>query len=156
MIIRKATKKDINNLAKVIYELDRRTKSWEDIIRKYLNKKRHIILIAFDRKNIAGYIFFDDEDKDKRLKQFVKLEEFASIALIAIIPPYRRKGIGSKLLNAVEKYAKEWKKVGIVLDCKKQAIEFYEKRNYKQIGYFIKKKNVKKPRRQYVMEKRLK
>ena len=157
MKIREAIKRDIPRLINLIRIADNRTKNWaRKKIKEYLERNDRIILLLIDKTKIIGYVFGEEKDDDERISNKLDINQFSAIAHIAIHPDYRNKGIGSKLLKAYEKYSKRWKKKGIVLDCMKDKTPFYKKNNYRNVGYFIKKENVKKPRRQYVMVKKVK
>jgi ribosomal protein S18 acetylase RimI-like enzyme len=155
MKIREATKKDFRQLIKLIQLADGRTKAWAiKKTKKYLKKNYLLILVAVEDGKIVGYVFLDECDDDERIARKLNIKKFSSVAHIAVHPDYRHRKIGSKLLSSCEKPSREWKKNGIFLDCRSDRILFYEKNKYKNIGYFIRKENVKRPRRQYVMFRR--
>ena len=69
-------------------------------------------------------------------------EEYIRVASLAVKKKYQNKGIGSKLLEEAEKYAKNANAATIVLNSGIQRInahDFYEKRGYIKKGYSFKK-----------------
>lgn len=53
---------------------------------------------------------------------------------LAVLPEYRKRGIGSKLLSHILKKAKEQKRKTITLTCKEMYIPFYEKNGFQNAG----------------------
>jgi len=155
MKIRKAKKEDFERLLKLLLPIvNKPEEKIKRKISKYLLKKDKTIIVAEDKEKIIGYSFLDYWDDDPKINKFLNSKKFTSIAWIGVDSNYRKQKIGSKLLKYSEKVAKKWKQKGIVLDCRKQVLSFYEKNSYTKAGYFIKKEDVKKPRRQYVMIKK--
>lgn len=58
----------------------------------------------------------------------------AQIRYMAIDTRHQRKGIGSRLLNALEEHARELGAVRIVVDARETALGFYSKNGYKACG----------------------
>ncbi|MGA3035938.1 MAG: GNAT family N-acetyltransferase [Vulcanimicrobiaceae bacterium] len=67
-------------------------------------------------------------------------EESVSVAAqLAVLPRLQRLGIGSELLGALERQAKDWGKLHLALDTAEPAlalISFYKKRGYVTIDHF--------------------
>jgi GNAT superfamily N-acetyltransferase len=63
-------------------------------------------------------------------------KKYLLICWIALIPEYRGKGNGSKLLKYAEKYLGNWKKKGIWTGCKNNKLLFYKKNGYVPRGTF--------------------
>ena len=62
-------------------------------------------------------------------------ENEAQIRYMAVAKKFERKGIGKKIVDALEKRAKEKNITSIILDAREPAVGFYEK-----LGYAIKEK----------------
>ncbi len=93
-----------------------------------------------EKKNlIIGFSGVKGEDLEENVSETLN-KDYALITWIALIPEYRKKGFGSKILKECEKYALRWKKKGIWLGCKDEVISFYEKNGYKPKGIFINEK----------------
>jgi len=150
--IRKATKKDLRQLIKLIQLADGRTKAWAiKKTKKYSEAKNREILVAIVDKKIIGFVMIDKKENDRYLLKR-GLDTFVVVGHIAVHPDYRHKKIGSKLLRICETHIKKWKKRGLVLDCLKDRIPFYKNNGYVNVGYFMRATNGKKCR-QYVMIK---
>ncbi len=60
--------------------------------------------------------------------------EEAQIRYMAIVKNYEDQGIGSQILEKLEEHAKEkWEVKRIILNARENALNFYEKFNYKKI-----------------------
>lgn len=82
------------------------------------NKSFHIMACDENDKVIGvGRLHFNDENE-------------VQIRYMAIAPEYERQGIGTLILEALEKKAKQEKTKTIVLDARENAIGFYKKKNY--------------------------
>jgi ribosomal protein S18 acetylase RimI-like enzyme len=152
----KARPKDFDKIFNLINPIvNKPSEKVKSKIYKYLTKREKVLLVAKDKKKLIGYTFVDFSDDDPKTKKLVKdSTEYTSIAWVGVDENYRKKGVGARLLRKAEKITKKWKRKGMVLDCRKAVIPFYEKSGFKKAGYFIKPKKNKK-RRQYVMEKRV-
>lgn len=136
--ITKAKEKDIQNLIELMIEADDRDKEWsENRAKKFIISKDNdkLILIAKDNDKLIGYVGIK-KDEDNPAREFVNLNDYAWITWIAILPEYRSKGIGSILLDSVNKYVKKFKKIGILLDCREKLIPFYTKNGYSIAGKY--------------------
>jgi ribosomal protein S18 acetylase RimI-like enzyme len=155
MKIRKAVKNDFEKLANLMIKADNRFEGWaKEAVRKSINKKDRLILVADDKANLVGFAGLRKKDENERIKK-VDFNNYACITWIGVLQEHYRKGIGSKLLKSCEKYAKRWKKQGIWLDCVKRVAPFYERNGYKVVNSFIKEVKGKK-RMQFAMIKELK
>ncbi|MFH0831983.1 MAG: GNAT family N-acetyltransferase [archaeon] len=159
MKIRKATKKDISELwplevedrkyykkliGKKYAKLDKSRigrKEKEEFI-KNLGKdiKKNLILVIEDKKNIVGYI----EGHITRWKWTdCKNVRLVYIENIAVSKNYRRKGLGTKLIRGLEKWAKSKKCFGIslaVLTKNLPAINLYKQNKfYNHSVYMVKR-----------------
>ncbi|HPD81781.1 MAG TPA: GNAT family N-acetyltransferase [Candidatus Pacearchaeota archaeon] len=153
MKIVKAKEEDIQNLIELMIDADNRNKEWaEDRANKFvLNKNQDkLILLARENNKLIGYLGIKKYE-DNPAKKFTKLDNYAWITWIAILPKYRGKGIGSILLNSADKYIKKFDKKGVLLDCKEKLISFYNKNGYIMLGKYEDKGALR-----YVMEKKLK
>ena len=155
MRIRKATETDHKSLIKLIQIADDRAKTWaKRKIKKYSETKNREILVAVVDKRIVGFVMIDNKENDRYLLKR-GLDTFAVVGHIAVHPDHRHKKMGSKLLEACERYGNKWKKRGLVLDCLKDRVPFYESNGYRNTGYFMRTKKRERVR-QYVMVKELK
>lgn len=107
---------------------------------KYIfNKnKDRLILVAKDKNDLVGYNGILKYD-DNPARKFVNLNEYSWISWIALLPEYRKKGLGSILLKTAEQHSKDFNKKGILLDCRKKVLPFYIKNEYSLLGEYIDK-----------------
>jgi len=123
--IRQAKIQDLDQIHKIevkVFEKEAFSKSYL----KYLLLNFPDFFIVAEKNDILGYISASVENTA------------CHILSIAVIPEYRRKGIGSMLLNYLIKIAKEKGLNSIILEVKENnmpAINLYKKFNFKQIGY---------------------
>jgi GNAT superfamily N-acetyltransferase len=151
MKITEAKEKDIEDLIKLMINVGNRDKDWSEYrANKFVINKDKLILIAKEDNKLIGYIGIKKYE-DNPAREFVNLNNYIWVTWIAILQEYRSKGIGSILLNSVEKYVKKFKKIGILLDCREKVISFYNRNEYSIVGKYQDKGA---PR--YVMEKQLK
>jgi ribosomal protein S18 acetylase RimI-like enzyme len=153
IMINKAKEKDIEPLIDLMMNATNKNKEWSEYRAKkfVINKdKDRLILIAKDNNKLIGYMGIK-EYEDNPARDFVNLKDYIWITWIAILPKYRDKGLGSILLKSAEKYAKEFMKTGILLNCKEKVITFYDKNGYSRLGEY----NDKGASR-YVLSKKLK
>jgi ribosomal protein S18 acetylase RimI-like enzyme len=156
MKIRKAKPEDKQQFIKLAKKADQRPEYWsEKRFTKLIKEKDSLFLFAEENGKLIGYVGIKKKDYEESFKK-INFEEFAGVAWIAVLPEYREKHVGSKLLKESEKYAKKWKKKGIWLDCRASVLGFYKKHNYKIKGYIMKEKENGKKSRKYFLEKKLK
>src|SRR3989344_5548794 len=121
MKIREIKKEDRQKWIKLVQLTDNRNKEWaEQKLDSYLDskKKKRLLIVEENVSEILN-------------------KEYVLITWIALIPKYRKKGLGSQILKECEKYARKWEKKGIWLGCKEKVIHFYEKNGYHKEGTFI-------------------
>ncbi len=98
-------------------------------------------------RNDLGYENSSDENVKIRLNlirgnAYEFDGEYLRVAALAVKKEYQDKGIGSKLLEKAEEYAREIKALTIVLNSglqRESAHKFYESRGYVKKGYSFKK-----------------
>ncbi len=152
--IRKAKPEDKDKFIKLVKKADRYPAYWsKPRFKGFIDNNEQIILLAQSNKKLIGFIGVMKKYTNKKVSKKINTEKFAYIAWIAILPEFRNKKIGSKLLKKAEQIAKKLGKNGIWLSCKKDIIEFYKNNNYKLKGYFIKKYKTKKFRKYYLIKK---
>lgn len=129
IIIRKATEEDND----AIFELNRdelgysfgREKTLQHL-RLLSSRQDHCILVAVIDGSVAGYIHASNYE-------LIYSNPMKNILGLAVFRSFARKGVGRKLLNAVEDWAKEDGAAGIRLNSssfRKGAHLFYESCGY--------------------------
>jgi len=131
MKIRKATKKDIREIAKLMIEE----------FSKFPFKEKTTINSAIKSLNFyfkIGKSFVAEEDKKIVGIVIFKVEQWweGPVILIedlAVKEDFKKQGIGKKLIEKVEEYAKEIKakSVNLITHKKSSAVKFYTKQGYK-------------------------
>jgi ribosomal protein S18 acetylase RimI-like enzyme len=106
-------------------------------LKRYEGGGDHTAFLIRDGEKVVGYIEVDlSEDyipkgADKELCK--ELEGLAHIARIGLLPEYRGRKIGNKLLNHAEAWAKGHGMTAVWLDYlpgKEQLVQFYESAGY--------------------------
>ena len=139
MKIRKATEKDRNKLINLMQKASAREKEWSmKRAESYTNRSDKLILIAEEKSKLIGYVGIKKYE-DNKARKFVNLNSFMWVTWIAVLPEFRNKNVGSKLLKASEKYVSQFNRKGIVLDCRKNLVGFYEKNSYSIKGRYLDK-----------------
>ncbi|MBS3144068.1 GNAT family N-acetyltransferase [Candidatus Woesearchaeota archaeon] len=138
MKIREIKKEDRQKWIKLVQLTDNRNKEWaEQKLDSYLDsKKKKRLLIVEENGKLIGFVGIKGEDVEENVSEILN-KEYVLITWIALIPKYRKKGLGSQILKECEKYARKWEKKGIWLGCKEKVIHFYEKNGYHKEGTFI-------------------
>jgi len=138
MKIRELKENDKENWIKLAKEADNRDKEWaEKRIKSYTSKKKKKILFVLEENNkLVGFVGLKGEDIEENVPAIFN-KDYALVTWIALIPRFRQRGMGSKLLRHCEEYIKKWKKKGIWLGCRDKVISFYIKHGYKKYGTFI-------------------
>ena len=86
------------------------------------------------------------------LRKDAEDEGIAWMRQVAVEPRLQGKGLGTKLADTFERYAKEHNYREIQLEARETALNFYEKLGYKKVGKSFQKLGVP----HYLMKKRLK
>ena len=131
MRIRKAAKKDIREIAKLMLEEFSKPPFKEKTTSSYVIKSLNFyfkigtIFVAVEDKTIIGIVIF-------------KIEQWweGPVILIedlAVKEDFKKQGISKKLINKVEDYAKEIKvkTVSFTTHKKSSAVKFYTKQGYR-------------------------
>lgn len=119
----------------------------EQLMYEFSENPLNKILVAFDEDNIVGFV------------DYMITFNSATISQIAVLPNYRKKGLGSKLLEEMEKsFPKEIDDIveTITLEVRESninAISFYKKNGYENV--VIKKHYYKNGENAVYMIKRL-
>lgn len=98
-----------------------------------ISKNRGICLKAKLNDNIVGVIYAQQENPINGKEG----KEKWSIILMAVDPEYQRRGIGKKLLESLERVARNnnIKKIFVFTNHEdKEVIQFYEKNGYSNVG----------------------
>jgi len=107
-------------------------------------------LVAEENKELIGFVGIKKVEEKNKASKFINLNKCATLTWIAILAKNRKRGIGSKLLMACNKYAKNFNKRFIWLDCRKKILTFYLKNSYQIAGNYI-----HKHKNRYVLVKEL-
>lgn len=133
MTVRKATLND----AEFLYELNKNDYGYdypldETKIRlqKVLNRNSDIIFVAEDNDIVVGYIHACDYD-------VFYAPHYKNIMGFVVRKDYRKQGIGRKLLDAIEAWAKETGAVGVRLNSNSKRIDAHKV--YEHCGYVSEK-----------------
>ncbi len=92
--------------------------------------------VAVEDDKIIGTILI--YPKGKNSPEIYNRSDIEVFGKFAVEPEFQCKGVGSMLMDFVEKYVKDKGINEIALDTAEEAqhlIDYYEKRGYKQIGY---------------------
>ena len=100
---------------------------------KLLNVKTDMILVAEKNGDVVGYIHAVDYD-------LLYAPHYKNIMGIAVLPEYRRQGIGKALLSAIEKWASETGAEAVRLCSGEERTDAHE--FYKKLGYVNNKKQL--------------
>lgn len=122
----------------------------DDILRKPLGltfskeelekEKNNLLMAAYEDDQMLGCCMLVEEDP-----QTVRLRQ------MAVLNDLQGKGIGKALMNFAENLARDRGYKKITMHARKNAIGFYEKMGYKQVGGEFQEITIP----HYVMEKRL-
>lgn len=110
----------------------------------YLNMiddKQALVVVAENGNEFAGMLYATIEKADG--DEWTLLYHRVSIDEIAVLPQYENHGIGTKLMQEAESWAKTKgikDLIVLVYDFNKKAISFYEKNDYKPYSIQMKKK----------------
>lgn len=112
-------------LEHVVLEEHLNTYLSEDAIRKDISSSSYYVVEALEGCLGVLKLVLDDRDK-------------AEIAKLYVLGEARAQGVGSQLMDAALKWSKEQNAKTIWLNVwqeNKKAIQFYEKHNFKQVGF---------------------
>jgi ribosomal protein S18 acetylase RimI-like enzyme len=142
MKIRELKRKEIKPWIELVQLADNRDEEWakQRFDSFVSSRKKKKLLVVEEKSNLIGFVGIKGEGLEENVKPELN-KEYMEINWIAIVPKFRNKGFGSKLLIECEKYARKWKKKGIWLGCRDEIIPFYKKYGYKEEGTFINYKN---------------
>jgi len=155
IIIRKAEEADyeaVNHLYYLSYSLyhENIPEAYKEIPTTVLKKGDFLNILQDDRTSmfvaeaegkVIGHIYAMTETFDE--DEIAPACERVEIAEISIEPAYARMGIGTRLMEKAEKWAKEKKITNLetlVYDFNKDAISFYESNGYKPYSIKMQKK----------------
>lgn len=126
-MIRTATRQDLDTLVSIenaAFTIDRFSRRSFQYL---LTKANSLTLIYEQDKNVLGYVML----------LFHAGTSLARLYSLAVLPDQHGKGIGGKLMAAVEKAAQDHDCISLRLEVRRdnmQAINFYRQRGYKQFG----------------------
>ncbi|MBN1618311.1 GNAT family N-acetyltransferase [Candidatus Dojkabacteria bacterium] len=107
------------------------TNKFREYLTKSIEKNDPYILVALLDGEYAGFITFKTEEAD----YFdTNIKKFGSIIELYVSGKYRRKGIGTKLMESVENFFKEKGLEWVELQCSsynEMALIFYDKSEFK-------------------------
>ena len=102
-----------------------------------MNRQHHISLRdEFDEHDCDGtkYIVLLDDEYPIATCRFYEIDtNTATIGRVVVLPEYRGKKLGSKVICEAEKWIAECGYKEIIIDSRIEAIEFYGKLGYKQV-----------------------
>jgi GNAT superfamily N-acetyltransferase len=138
MKIREASISDKEKFIELAAKADKRDSVWAE--QKFdsfvLTKKKRKLIFAEDNGKLIGFAAIKGEELGENVSEELNMV-YLLLNWIAVLPEYRSKKIGSKLLLKCEKYVKKWNKKGIWTGCRTKVIPFYERNGYKHEGTFI-------------------
>lgn len=115
---------------------DRYSDHKHDGFKKVLKNPNNFIFVAEDSGKLIGFATFSVRDVVRYFKPIAELDE------IFVLPEYRQKGVGKKLMEEIEKSAKEADCYRIFIESHYEAKaghKFYEALGFTNYGYhFIK------------------
>ena len=99
-----------------------------------MNRQHHITLREeFDEHDCDGtkYIVILDDGYPVATCRFYETDkDSVTLGRVVVLPEYRGKGLGSRVVTEAEKWIKELGYVNILIDSRLEAINFYEKLGY--------------------------
>ncbi len=125
------------------YEVLRATQTWQragaySVRIQGMNRKHHISLREeFDEHDGAGskYIVLLDDTYPVATCRFYELNpDCVLLGRVVVLPEYRGKHLGAKLINEAEKWITELGYTKVFIDARLEATGFYEKLGYAQNG----------------------
>lgn len=79
-------------------------------------------ILALDGADVVGCVLFHRQGESGRLYQ------------MAVLPEYRSRGIGTRLVEALERLARSWGMAQIYLHGRDYAVGYYERLGYQKVG----------------------
>lgn len=145
MIIRKATCDDLEDMANLELECfpvneAATVHDFNERLRVYPN---HFLLLFLDDKLVAfvdGFCTSDADLTDEMYENAGLHDEDGDWQMIFGLnthPDYRGQGYASKLMNCFISQARREKRLGVVLTCKKEMVEFYLKFGFVDEGISV-------------------
>ncbi len=141
MNIRLAEEKDIPQLIKmrwdftIEYDESKQSASVADFekecqvfLEDALNSGKWFVWVAEENGKILSHIYIELIQKVPRPGR--KTYPFAYMTNVYTVPEFRNKGIGSKLLNTINKWIKENNYEFVIVWPSDESINYYEKNNY--------------------------
>jgi N-acetylglutamate synthase-like GNAT family acetyltransferase len=138
--MRKAGKKDINDLCALMDEMSHTAISPEQMLNRLqmVGKSRiDSLYVCEENEKVVGLLGF-------RIRENLEeLSRFGEISAIVVYPDNKRKGIGRFMMDYAERLAKEFKCKGMWLVSgfvrKEEAHKFYQQLGFQTTGYrFVK------------------
>jgi ribosomal protein S18 acetylase RimI-like enzyme len=140
--IQKAADTDIREIYKIESDIEHTNAATEETLRKRCLMFNEGFLVMKKQQKIIGYI----ETLVWNEKPFQTFNEISNFPLhfningdtlyiifIAVIPQFRKRGLGKRLVIEIENIAKEYRLKRISLVAKDDLIEFYTKLGYKKV-----------------------
>ncbi|MFJ7729307.1 GNAT family N-acetyltransferase [Neobacillus sp. NPDC097160] len=141
MNIRFAEVKDIKQLTRMRWDFSiehdesKKNESFGDFekecqtfLENALNRNQWFIWIAEDNGKIVSHIFIELIQKVPRPGRITY--PFAYMTNVYTVPEYRNKGVGSKLLNSINKWIKENNYEFVIVWPSDDSINYYKKNGY--------------------------
>jgi len=113
-------------------------KYWIEIVSNILSRDRNSIVVAELDSRIVGYAVFNRNASEP----FKVKEKWAYISDLYVEKEYRKREIGTKILEYIENLSREKnvKKIRLIVWKNNEiAIKFYEKNGFKIVGYLLEK-----------------
>jgi ribosomal protein S18 acetylase RimI-like enzyme len=115
------------------------SRKWLDFVKEGLAKRRNVLMAAKDKEKIVGYALLTLP----REQIFEVQETFGVVNELYVLPSFRKKGIGTKLLeqclDRIKAEGFETARIS-VLSRDKGAIQLYKKLDFKIFMYNMTKK----------------
>lgn len=144
MRIREVKPEDREKWIEIVDKADGKNEKWA--VQKFesyvFSKKKKKLLIVEDKGNVIGFSGVKGEDIEENVEPRLN-NEYMVVNWIAVLPEYRNKGIGSKILSKCWSYVKKWKKKGMWLGCRDSVVSFYEKNGFRKEGTYVNDKGRK-------------
>jgi GNAT superfamily N-acetyltransferase len=119
MIVRLATKKDLNQLARIFdmyrvyFKRESDPEEAATFLQERLERKESVVFVADDEGELAGFVQLYPLFSSVRLKKIWMLND------LFVLPEYRGKQISKQLIDAAKQLARETGAAGILLETEK-------------------------------------